>query len=302
MNYIKIITSIILIFFSRIDADSQNHLSIIDKFSVLESNTEGRLGVFALNTANDYEIEYRANQVFPTGCTSKVIGVSAVLRKSMSDPTLLLTNVKYSNEELDGWSPITGKNVTTGMTIQDLCAASISYSDNTAMNLLLKTIDGVQGMNVFARSIGDISFRQDNDWPTEAYSGGANNLKDSSTPKSMVESLYKLTLGNALDKPQRDLLISWLIDTKTGVNRIRSAIPKGWIIGNKTGTGALYGSTNDLAIVWPPNHAPILMGIYYTSDIDHAQKREDVVAEATRILVEEFINQDITLNSTSTYE
>lgn len=41
---------------------------------------------------------------------------------------------------------------------------SISFSDNTSMNLLLKRIDGVQGMNDFAQSIGDVSFRQDSDW------------------------------------------------------------------------------------------------------------------------------------------
>lgn len=270
-------------------------LSVIDKLKALESTTEGRIGIFAVNTANEYVASYRASEVFPTGCTSKVIGVGAVLKKSMSDPSLLLTHIKYSEKDLSEWSPITRNYVATGMTIQDLCAASISLSDNTAMNLLLRTLDGVQGMNAFARSIGDVSFRQDSDWPAEAFSGGANNLKDSSTPQSMVESLRKLTIGEALDKPQKDLLISWLIDTQTGANRIRSGIPQGWVVGDKTGTGAIYGSTNDLAIIWPPNHAPILIGLYYTTNNEHAKKREDIVAEATRIVIEELANNDKTL-------
>ncbi|MFA6915851.1 MAG: class A beta-lactamase [Parachlamydiales bacterium] len=288
-------TTAVLLFSNALNAHIQRDLSVMDKLKALESNIEERVGVFAINTANDCTIEYRAKEVFPTGCTSKVIGVSAVLKKSMSDPSLLLTNIKYSEEELNEWSPVTRKYVTTGMTIQDLCAASISFSDNTSMNLLLKIIDGVQGMNDFAQSIGDLSFRQDNDWPAEAFSGGVNNLKDSSTPKSMVESLRKLTIGEILDKPQRDLLITWLINTQTGASRIRSAIPNNWVVGNKTGTGAVYGSTNDLAIVWPPNHAPILIGIYYTSNNEHAKKREDIVANATRILIEEFVNDDKTL-------
>lgn len=294
MKYTIIMTAVILIFLSALNTHAQD-LSVTDKLKELESTVEGRIGIFAINTANEYLVEYRANEVFPTGCTSKVIGVSAVLKKSMSDPSLLLTNIKYSEKELQEWSPVTRKYVTTGMTIQDLCGASISFSDNTAMNLLLKVIDGVKGMNDFAQSIGNLSFRQDNDWPAEAFSGGITNLKDSSTPKSMVESLRKLTIGDALDKPQKDLLISWLINTEIGANRIRSAIPNDWIVGHKTGTGAAYGSTNDLAIVWPPNHAPILIAVYYTTNNEQAKKREDIVAEATRILIEEFVNDDKTL-------
>lgn len=287
------ITTAVLIFSGSLRADDIpiRYMSAIDKLKALESSTEGRIGIFAMSTANDRTIEYRADEIFPTGCTSKVIGVSAVLKKSMSDPSLLLTNMKYSEEELDEWCPVTKEHVSSGMTIQDLCGASISLSDNTAMNLLLKIIGGVQGMNDFARSIGDVSFRQDNGWPAEAFSGGTDNVKDSSTPKSMVESLRKLTLGEVLDKPQKDLLIAWLINTQTGKQRIKSAVPNGWTVGHKTGSGGAYGTTNDLAIIWPPGCAPILMGVYYTTPNEHAERREDIVAGAAKILIEEFSNQ-----------
>lgn len=284
---------VILLFSGSIlNAHAQSNFSVIDKLKNLESSTEGRLGIFAINIGNGQIIEYRASEVFPMGCTSKVMGVSAVLKKSMSDPSLLSTKVKYSKEDLKSWSPVTEKYVSEGMTIQELCAASISFSDNTAMDLLLKPLGGVQGINDFARSIGDLSFRQDNDWPLEAFSGGVNNLKDSSTPKAMVESLRKLTIGKILDKAQRDLLTIWLINTNTGAARIRSGVPKNWVVGNKTGTGAAYGSTNDLAIIWPAKHEPLLIGIYYTTDNEKAIKREDVVSAATKLIIEEFIRND----------
>lgn len=285
MKYIMIMTTLILIISNALNADIA---SVTEKLKVLEASSEGRLGVFALNTANHAIIDYRANERFPTGCTSQLMGISAVLKKSMSDPSLLLTTIHYSEEDIKGWSPITKQHVTSGMTIQELCAASIGFSDNTSMNLLLKVIDGVQGMNTFAHSIGDLSFRQDHDWPAESFSGGAHNLEDSSTPKSMVESLQKLTLGEILDPPQKDLLITWLIQTQTGANRIKSVLPNGWVMGHKTGTGSVYGSTNDLAIIWPPNHAPLFIGIYYTTDKEEAPKREDIVADAARIIIEAF--------------
>lgn len=267
-------------------------LDVSEKFKSLESKSEGRIGVFAINTKDGRVISYRADEIFPTGCTSKAIGVAAVLKKSMSESSLLSYRVKYSAKDLQEWSPVTKDHVTDGMTISELGAAAISLSDNTAMNLLLKHIGGVQGMTTFARSIGNPSFRQDHDWPAEAYSGGPNNLEDASTPKDMVESLHKLTVGTVLDRPHRDLFTTWLINTNTGPNRITAGIPSGWIIGNKTGTGGVYGSTNDIAIVWPPKHEPLLIGVYYTSDNKNAVKREDLVSSATKIIVEEFANSD----------
>ncbi|WPY01453.1 Putative class A beta-lactamase-like penicillin binding protein transpeptidase domain protein [Candidatus Trichorickettsia mobilis] len=295
LNITKLILVIILSCCVVIlNAFAENNSSVSNKLRNIESNTEGRLGIFAINTENGHVIKYRADEIFPTQCTSKTIGVAAVLKKSMLDPSLLSQRITYSKKDLDlgVWNPITEKHLSEGMTVQELCSAAISLSDNTAMNLLLKPIGGIQGMNDFARSIGDSSFRQDNDWPAEAYSGGDGNLKDSSTPQAMVESFRKITIDKALDRPQRDLLTTWLINTQTGAARIRSSIPNGWIVGNKTGTGGAYGSTNDLAIVWPPKHAPILIGIYYTSNNEKAIKREDALSAVTKVLIKEFIAKD----------
>jgi beta-lactamase class A len=295
LNIRNLILVLVLSFWGvTLNTFAETNSSVSDKLKNIESNTEGRLGIFAINTENGHVIKYRAEEIFPTQCTSKTIGVAAVLKKSMSDPSLLSQRITYSKKDLDlgEWNPITEKHVSEGMTVKELCSAAISLSDNTAMNLLLKTIGGIQGMNDFARFIGDTSFRQDNDWPAEAYSGGEGSVKDSSTPQAMVESFRKITIDKTLERPQRDLLTTWLINTQTGAARIRSSIPNGWIVGNKTGTGGAYGSTNDLAIVWPPKHAPILIGIYYTSNNEKATKKEDVLSTATKVIIEEFIAKD----------
>lgn len=227
LNITKLILGVILSFCGvTLNAFAETKSSVSDELKTIESNTEGRLGIFAINTGNGHIIKYRAEEIFPTQCTSKTIGVAAVLKKSMSDPSLLSQRITYSKKELDlgEWSPVTEKHVSEGMTVKELCSAAISLSDNTAMNLLLKTIGSIQGINDFAHSIGNASFRQDNDWPAEAYSGGNGNVKDSSTPQAMVESFRKITIDKTLDRPQRDLLTTWLINTQTGAARIRSRV------------------------------------------------------------------------------
>ena len=264
----------------------------IEKIELSTQKDKGRLGFFAINTENNDTLGYRSEETFPTQCTSKVMGVSAVLRKTMSETSLLGRKISYSDKDLayGQWSPITRKY--RKMTVGALCSAAISLSDNTAMNLLLKIIGGLRGINDFARSLGDTSFRQDHDWPAEAYSGGAGNLDDASTPQAMVQSFRAITLGNILGEYQKNLLIQWLTKTETGAERIRSGVPYGWVVGNKTGTGAAYGSTNDIAMIWPPNHKPILIGLYYTSNIKKAKKREDLLSSVTRLIIEEFSRHD----------
>jgi beta-lactamase class A len=211
----------------------------------------------------------------------------------MLDQSILFTKINYTKKDIkkSNWAPIT-KNFES-MYVKDLCRAAINQSDSAAMNLLLNIIGGINGMNNFAREIGDNIFRQDHDWPAESYSGGHGNINDSSSPKAMVNSMQKILLGDVLNRPQRDLLTEYLISNETGFKRIRASTPKNWIVGEKTGTGSLYGSTNDIAIIFPPNnHEPLLIGIYYTSNNKDAINRDDILAKLTTIIINEFIKND----------
>jgi beta-lactamase class A len=56
-------------------------------------------------------------------------------------------------------------------------------------------------------------------------------------------------------------------------------------VGDKTGTTD-YGTANDVALVWPPQRPPIVIAIYTTQPDKAAKVRNDVVASATRIVVD----------------
>lgn len=275
-------------FFAKSDAAINQSQS----FEQFETSTHGKIGIYVINTANGERIEYRANERFPMGCTSKIVGVGAVLAKSRDDITLLSKQIKYTKKDLVSWSPITEKHVNTGMSVSELCEAAIRYSDNAAMNLLVKKIGGLGQINAFAHTLHNATFRQDHGWPEEAYSGGSRNLNDSATPKDMVNTLKQLTFTKVLPQPQQEQLLSWLKNNTTGNARIRAGVPKNWVVGDKTGTGAIYGTTNDLGIIWPPKCAPIFIGIYYTSDDRTAVVRNDVIASATTLTISQLAKND----------
>jgi beta-lactamase class A len=266
------------------------------EISKLEALTDGRLGVYAIDTANHHVLAYRATERFPMGCTSKVIGVGAILYQSIRNTSLLSQNIVYTKQDLVEWSPVTEKHVASGMSVAQLCQASIDHSDNTAMNLLVNKLGGLDQINVFARYLHNDSFRQDNAWPKEAFSGGVMNVEDSALPKDMVQSLQRLTLTPVLPKTQQTLLLTWLKGTITGANRMKAGVKPGWVVAHKTGTGSRYGTTNDLGLIFPPSCSPIVLGVYYTSDKKDAITREDVLASATRAVIAQFAQQDACLH------
>lgn len=260
-------------------------ISIQEKLAKIETEAKGRIGLSATNTANNTRIQYRANERFPLCSTFKLMLVSAVLKQSMIKGDLLRQHIVFTEEKLISWSPITEKRVADGMSVSELCAAALQYSDNTAANLLIRLLDGPEAVTRFARSIGDDAFRLDR-WEPELNSAVPGDLRDTTTPAAMEKSLQRLALGDILTPELREQLQIWLKGNTTGKASIRAGVPKGWIVGDKTGSGS-YGSTNDIAVLWPPERAPVIVAIYFTQNEKNAPARRDVLAAATKALISE---------------
>lgn len=263
--------------------------SIQQQLTRLEASSGGRLGISAINTANNQHIQYRAEERFPFQSTYKVFGAAAILKQSMLDSQLLQQKINYGKQDLVFWSPITEKHVNDGMTLFDLCAATIMYSDSTAINLLVKKLGGPASLNTFMRSIGDDTFRLDG-WESDLNSN-PNDSRDTSTPTAIEKSLRQLALGNSLGSTQREQLVAWMKGNTTGDTRIRAGVPKGWVVADKTGSGD-YGVTNDIGIIWPPKCAPIVVALYFIHNKKDAPRRDDIIASATSLLISEFSRTD----------
>ncbi|MGY4531630.1 beta-lactamase class A [Pseudomonas sp. TE3786] len=250
----------------------------------LEGSFAGRLGVVALNTGNGEVLSYRGDQRFPLCSTFKAMLAGAILQRSTLTPGLLNERVSYRQSDLVANSPISEKHVQDGMTVAELCAATIQYSDNGAANLLMKLLDGPEGVTTFAHSIGDQHFRLER-WETELNTAIPGDLRDTTTPLAMAHSLNRLVLGDALPAAQRQQLQDWLRGNTTGGTRIRAGLPATWQVGDKTGTGD-YGTTNDVAVLWPPGKAPVVLTLYLTQNARDASPRNETLAAATRIVVD----------------
>ncbi len=186
---------------------------VAEPFAKLEQDFGGSIGVYAMDTGSGATVSYRAEERFPLCSSFKGFLAAAVLARSQQQAGLLDTPIRYGKNALVPWSPISEKYLTTGMTVAELSAAAVQYSDNAAANLLLKELGGPAGLTAFMRSIGDTTFRLDR-WELELNSAIPGDARDTSSPRAVTESLQKLTLGSALAAPQRQQFVDWLKGTR----------------------------------------------------------------------------------------
>lgn len=258
-----------------------------DRFTAIEKRVAGRLGVAAINTASGRRIEHRAAERFPMCSTFKFLAVAAVLKRVDGKQENLERRIAYGQADLLDYAPITRQRVGEGgMSLSDLCAAAITYSDNTAANLLLQTLGGPAAIGRYAASLGDGVTRLDRIEPNlgEALPG---DERDTTSPVAMLGDMQAILLGKALSAPSRQLIEGWLLANTTGTKKLRAGVPASWRVGDKTGGGE-HGATNDIAILWPPGRAPILVAAYLTESAAPAAERDAALAEVGRIIAESF--------------
>ncbi|WP_435283561.1 class A beta-lactamase [Streptomyces koelreuteriae] len=253
----------------------------------LEQKHTARLGVYARNLRTGRTVAYRADERFPMASVFKTLAAAAVLRDLDRDGEFLAKRVHYTQDYVtkSGYSPITKENVATGMTVGELCDATIRFSDNTAGNLLLVELGGPKAVTRFCRSIGDRVTRLDR-WEPELNSAEPWRVTDTTSPRAIGLTYARLVLGDALESRDRARLTDWLLRNTTSGEKFRKALPADWLVADKTG-GGRYGGNNDVGITWPPDGPPIVMSVLTTQPEEDAPSDNPLVAGAAALLASE---------------
>ncbi|MEU5397946.1 class A beta-lactamase [Streptomyces sp. NPDC005963] len=253
----------------------------VDDLKELERTYGARLGVHAVDTGSGREVAHNDDERFSYASTFKALAAAAVLRKySLSGMDQVIT---YSHDDLIEHSPITEKHVEAGMTLSELCDAAVRYSDNAAANLLFDALGGPKGLATALEEVGDTVTRVDRREP-ELNQWAPGAILDTTTPRALAGSLRAFVLGDALDAPERAQLTQWLRTNTTGDELIRAGVPEGWVVGDKTGGGGAYGVRNDIAVVWPPDAAPIVMVIMSNRGTEDADYDNQLIADAASVV------------------
>lgn len=256
--------------------------AIAQQLADLERRHGGRLGVAMLDTASQRLISHRGDERFALCSTFKCLAAAHVLARVDRKQEDLSRRIVYSAEQLVAYSPTTELHVGgQGLSLGSLCEAAMTLSDNTAANLLLDSMGGPDGLTAWLRSIGDMQTRLDRREP-DLNENRPGDLRDTTTPVAMLQTLNTLVLGDELRLPSRDQLTAWLVNNQTGDKKLRAGIPGGWRVGDKTGSGA-NNASNDVAVIWPGDRPPILVTVYYTGSKASVDQINALMADIGRL-------------------
>lgn len=252
-----------------------------EQMQAIERESGGRLGVALIDTGNGRRFAWRGDERFPLCSTFKLLLAGATLARVDNGAEGLDRRIPVTAKDIIAHSTVTGEAVGGTLSIDELCAATLTTSDNAAANLLLARLGGPEKLTGWLRDIGDTVTRLDRPEPflNESKDG---DPRDTTSPVAIAEDLERLVVGaTTLSAGSRTRLARWLEANQTGDNRIRAGAPEGWRIGDKTGTGE-RGATNDVAILWPPSGKPLLLSTYLVGSSAAQAAREKVLASAAR--------------------
>lgn len=260
------------------------HDATVNQVKAAERQLEARVGYAELDLASGRLLaSYRPGERFPMMSTFKVPLCAAVLARVDAGEEKLDRRVRYRQQDLVEYSPVTEKHLADGMTVAGLCAAAITLSDNTAANLLLASVGGPQGLTAFLRRSGDQTSRLDR-WETELNEALPGDARDTTTPQAMAKTLRNLLTGSVLSAASRQQLHSWMVDDKVAGPLLRSALPHGWFIADKTGAGN-RGSRGIIAALGPDGQPARIVIIYLTGTEASMEERNRQIAGIGETLV-----------------
>ncbi|MEJ7928588.1 class A beta-lactamase [Ramlibacter sp. AN1015] len=262
-------------FAARAQAGSQS-------WSAIERESGGRLGVATLHA--DHRLDgHRLDERFPMCSTFKWLAAAYVLHRVDQGLETLERRIRVGKDVLLPHSPVTSQHVGgQGMTLDALCRATITVSDNAAANLILATFGGPQALTGYVRARGDAVTRLDR-WEPALNESRPGDPRDTTSVRAMAHLLHAHLVADALSPASRRQLARWMQATRTNGQRLRANLPPGWDMGSKTGTGP-RGTTADVGIFWPPARPPLIVAVYLTeSEADEATRSGAIARVAARV-------------------
>ncbi len=255
---------------------------VAPELEALEREFQARVGVGALDTGTGASVEYRAGERFGYASTIKAFVAAEFLRQV---PVVERdAHVTWTREEVEaaGYSPVTSEHVQDGLTLAQLAEAAVRQSDNAATNIILGRIGGPAGLGAGLAELGDTVTHVVNDEPA-LNQVDPGSTHDTTTPAAFTASFTALLEPQNLDAEDLAVLLEWMHGNATGDALVRAGAPDGWAVADKSGGAG--GMRNDIALVTPPDRAPIVITVL-TEKIDPAARYQDeLVARVAEVVL-----------------
>jgi beta-lactamase class A len=257
------------------------------------SSKNAVVGVSIIGINGKDTLSLHGDRQFPMQSVFKFHIALAVLSEIDKGKLSLDQKIEISKDELlpeDFWSPLRDENPNGGsFTIEKLIQYSVSQSDNTACDVLIRLIGTPKTVEEYFKknNVQDIQITFNEE---EMQAKWDNMFQNWTTPRAASETLkmFYENRNNLLSKESHDFFWKTNIETTTGTNRIKGQLPECTIVAHKTGwsgtnkeTG-ITAAVNDIGIVFLPNGEYFIISVFVSESKENFDTNERIIADIAK--------------------
>ena len=249
----------------------------------IEMETGGTFGVSARHVTLGNSFDHRPEEVFPAASVIKTHLLAVLHRKAeRGEAALQETLVLREEDKVGGSGRLQNEGAGGDYTIQRLAHLMIVISDNTATNMLMRYLGGIDAINAELEAMGFEQCRFGRYMMDfEAQERGVDNFI--SAPET-AELYVMIERGTATTRPEGSRAVLDVLLAQELQDRMPVLLPEGTLVAHKT--GSLSAVCHDSGIIYAPS-GPIALAVL-TKGIEEQAVAEDAIRRIARLVYDEW--------------
>jgi beta-lactamase class A len=290
------------------------------------------MGIAVTDVTDGWTAQVAGDQTFPQQSVSK-LWVAIAVMQAVDEGRLSLDRqvVMGPDDRSVFYQPLASRIRGAGLTITiaDLLRHALIESDNAANDKLIAELGGAQAVTATIAAKGlhgvavggterDVQTRTAGlTWKPEygrtwifktaraqlpdavrdqAQAAYLANPPDGATPDGIATGLAALERGELLSRASTDFMLGLMSEARTGAMRMHAAVPSGWNLAHKTGTGPDWRGAsvgiNDVGLLTAPDGRTYAVAVMIRQTSRPPSARYAIMQNVVRAVVAEWAAHD----------
>ena len=266
------------------------------KILQITKDKNATVAVSVLDFGNDKTVHINGNKKLPMLSVFKFHIGLAVLNEVDQGKLNLDQKILIKKSDLleNTWSPIRERfpEGDIEMPLGLLIKYTVAESDNNGCDILLRLIGGTETVQKFINSKGVRNFTiKVNE--EQMHQGFEFMYLNTTTANSANQLLKDFRDKKIVSKTSTDFLMTTMLETSTGKNKIVAQLPESVPVAHKTGSSGknekgLTAAENDIGIVTMPGGKSYALSIFVSDSMESAETNTKMIADISKVVFDYF--------------
>lgn len=267
------------------------------KLQSIVAGADGKLGVAIIDLASNDSVTINGKGHFAMQSVYKFHLGLAVLNQIDKGKFKLDQKILVTKKDLlpNTWSPLRDRypNGEVEIPLSEILVYTVAQSDNNGCDILFRLLGGPAFVDKYVKNLGikDVAIKTTEE---EMHNSTKAQFTNWSTPWSAVKLLEKFYQKSILSTPSHNFMWKTLAEATTGSQKIKGLLPKGTVVGHKSGLSGtdekgVTAATNDIGIVALPNGNHYAIAVFYGNTKMSDKESDKVIAEVAKAAWDYFL-------------